>query len=1168
MKHKILKSIFILVILSLQTFAAKEAGVPLRSFKGSTSSTQAAPDAYLFWINNLIMPINAEGVIADVIADGVEGGNFQTTDKGVLFSGGFMLSGYSNGNLWSNGVASASRIQDYKAGRVNSQATDAPGIYVVDRLDVPFGDTWQEWKKAVAMGANYYDGDGNGEYNPDDLNNNGLWDPTEDAPDFLGDRTAWTVYNDAVRPSERRWTNVNPQGIDIQQSMFGFRSAGSIGNILFLRYRIINRGTVADVMDSVYFAVWADADLGGSAGYTDDLVGCDTALNIGFTWNDGDDPTFGVEAPTFMISFFQGPIVFVPGETFIDADADGVYDAGEVALDTAIDVQGQLLGKRVIPGAKNLPLSTFVNYVQSDPTRGDPATHLEARNYMLGGLKDGSKLGPCTDAFGSAHGAIPCTSIDSVYWYSGDPVTDNGWIYDVAADMRQMQNIGPFKLKKDQPVDVVVAYVVGRGSDARNSVAVGKSIVNLSQQVYAANFIGAPTPPLVKPKVRTTDNSIELIWDTKEHFDFTAQDPVFDYDLDFEAYEVTMYNTNSTSLVEAGRTNAKVVGRFDVANNYGDIVQENLESGERTVLLRKGTQMDSTVYSTEKRGRVRLVIDTDPFTSGPIIKGKPYFVSVVAYAMNKRAMKPVKPNVTVGTYYIDGGATVGYTANSASIINGSSGGIRPGVDFNEPFIIGGSVTNVAGGTEGTVTFEEIEKTKITGNEYEISFYKDNVSTTFATYWKIRNIDSNRVEVDSLREDVRSETNAFPVVDGVMFKVIGVDAEIKPAAHTPTSSKWYQDFRSTFSGIYYTGKDVGGTVAIPISPLQSNTMKFDKLRNMEIRFGQSQKAYRYVEQRIKLGNIGPYTKFLYAEGMKDTLGADTLRNFRQGYVDVPFQIWVKDENYNLEYQLSCGFLETDKSRKRRPDGIWNPDTNIIGSDTLSEANTREYLVIFNEPYSSTPKLMFTGGSFNGKTVWADAIGGWTFPVEWDSTLMDSLQKVIAKDSYMGSMYFIGLESKTSDSNFVQAGTLTLPISYPFTPSDIFRVKTNELGKHLSSTDRKKLFDKVNVYPNPLFAYNSIGSYLGNRADEPFVTFSNLPEDVSVKIYTLAGSLIRTLETTDKALGASSPFLEWDLKNEDGLRVASGMYIAIVSSPGIGEKVLKFGVILPQKQIQKY
>ncbi|MBS4028335.1 MAG: exo-alpha-sialidase [Ignavibacteriales bacterium] len=445
-------------------------------------------DGIIFHINNLILPMDDKGVLADVSVGGVEGGHYQTVGFGFLFSGGFMLSGRSNDSLWSNGVASASRIQDYVPGRVSAVGNDLPGIYLLDKNDSAFGAAWQRWKNAVQLGADFYDGNGDSNYNPIDLNGNGQWDENEDAPDLLGDKTAWCVFNDGVPDTSRRWSTVQPQGIDIQQSLFGYRSTNEIGNILFIRYRIINRGTIAS-QDSTYFGVWADADLGGSEGYTDDLVGSDTTRNAGYTWNDGPDPLFGVEAPTYFVPIIQGPVVYLPGETFIDANGNGEYDDGEIALDTAKNIRGQFLGVRNYPGAKNLVMSSFVNYVSSDPVRGDPATYIAGRNYLLGKLPSGELLGPCFDPYGTSMG-IPCAQIDSTSWYSGNPVIapGKGWINDVHGDVRQMVNVGPFTLKQNQPVDIIVAYIVGRGTDARNSVAVARSITDVAKSIYNDNF--------------------------------------------------------------------------------------------------------------------------------------------------------------------------------------------------------------------------------------------------------------------------------------------------------------------------------------------------------------------------------------------------------------------------------------------------------------------------------------------------------------------------------------------------------------------------------------------------------------------------------------------------------------------------------------------------------
>jgi hypothetical protein len=165
-----------------------------------------------------------------------------------------------------------------------------------------------------------------------------------------------------------------------------------------------------------------------------------------------------------------------------------------------------------------------------------------------------------------------------------------------------------------------------------------------------------------------------------------------------------------------------------------------------------------------------------------------------------------------------------------------------------------------------------------------------------------------------------------------------------------------------------------------------------------------------------------------------------------------------------------------------------------------------------------------------------------------------------------MYVLGFERLNSAAFFTNGDEFTIDLTiYPYTDQDIYSFVTSRTT--ISEQGEKDLWNKVNVFPNPLYGFNPGTSYSNSSADEPFVTFSNLPTEVTVKIYSLSGQVLRTLDQSNKT-DPGSPFLRWDLQNESGLRVASGMYLAIVSSPKYGEKVLKFAIIMPQKQIQKY
>ncbi len=192
-----------------------------------------AGSEYAMDLNAITLPFNHNGIIADVNIEGKAfpivlqmtdifnnislkemtvnipiqggGGSMGKFDEGgFLFAGGFFLSGYSNGQMWSNAVASASLVEDYLPGKIGSEINDPlNSIYVVNKKDPAFGYTWQIWKDAVSLGAEFYDGDEDGIYNPVDKNWNGTWDLNEDMPPLIGHEIAWCVYNDG-NPKETK----------------------------------------------------------------------------------------------------------------------------------------------------------------------------------------------------------------------------------------------------------------------------------------------------------------------------------------------------------------------------------------------------------------------------------------------------------------------------------------------------------------------------------------------------------------------------------------------------------------------------------------------------------------------------------------------------------------------------------------------------------------------------------------------------------------------------------------------------------------------------------------------------------------------------------------------------------------------------------------------------
>jgi hypothetical protein len=108
--------------------------------------------------------------------------------------------------------------------------------------------------------------------------------------------------------------------------------------------------------------------------------------------------------------------------------------------------------------------------------------------------------------------------------------------------------------------------------------------------------------------------------------------------------------------------------------------------------------------------------------------------------------------------------------------------------------------------------------------------------------------------------------------------------------------------------------------------------------------------------------------------------------------------------------------------------------------------------------------------------------------------------------------------------------------------------------------KQDVNQINVFPNPYYGVNSqeINKY------QKFVTFSHLPQRATIRIFNLAGQSVRTLskDTPDQ-------FFRWDLNNDSGLPVASGLYLVYVDMPDLGTtKILKVAIIQEQQILDRF
>ncbi|GMU90087.1 MAG: hypothetical protein AMXMBFR49_22930 [Chlorobiota bacterium] len=416
-----------------------------------------------FDTGELWVPLDNRGVIGGVNVSGRSGITYDSIV--VLYSAGPALSALKNGSVWGAANMTSSIIKDFTAGPVGASANDPRvGIYKLDVNDTAFGASWQRWKSAVELGARYWDGNSNGVYDPVDHNNNGVWDITEDRPEMLGEVSYWCVINDGVPATSRR-LGEHPTGIEIRQTLYAYpyNESGYMRNAVFVRYEIVNTGTVVQSLPLAVFSFWGDPDIGTA---TDDLFGTDTLRNGVFCYNDIEDPVFGINPPAVYQSILFGKPVFIPGLTFVDNDQNGIYDPGaDTPLDTAKIPFGAPFGTRTIPGASNLGLSTSQYYTPYDFDHGDPMTSVELRNYQHGVTKTAGPIDPCSWTAGNVTGE-DCNKISRYFIFSGDPVLNTGWLDRTVADKRMMANSGRFDLNAGDTtvIHTVISSIKGENN--------------------------------------------------------------------------------------------------------------------------------------------------------------------------------------------------------------------------------------------------------------------------------------------------------------------------------------------------------------------------------------------------------------------------------------------------------------------------------------------------------------------------------------------------------------------------------------------------------------------------------------------------------------------------------------------------------------------------------
>lgn len=956
----------------------------------------------------------------------------------------------------------------------NSQMQQVYAQYATD---------WAEWP--VHYGAPFIDRNGNGVYDPpppfsDTFTMDSLIAQGRDEPGVAGidpnspaDQVIWTVNNN-LSPNSDLFQTLS-DGCEAQHTLWGYKRTGPLGQIVFRRVKIINKGGVdigggqkgALYLDSMYIALEADPDLGD---FTEDIVGVDTTQSLVFIYNafakDRQFSAFGIPPPAIGFDFLQGPRVPSPGDSAV-FNLKRVYDA------------------------KNLPLTSFA-YFSSGSAIADPPTGVYEGALRWKKMFRGFVPDPST-APDRLYPFPPGVTPDK-FPLSGDPVAGTGFLdgqgtqYSLApGDRRIVLSSGPFQLAPGDTQELVVAYVGGLGADRISSVAVMKFNDRFAQNTYDALFQvpNAPAPPNVK--VAELDEKVIIEWSSDQgRVKNTEQTIVNPGDFRFEGYNVYQFPSRSSLITEARR-----IATFDLESDPTVILDERFDQTSGQVLkvpVQFGTNSAVRRVFEFNRDYIRDI--------EKLYNGQEYYIAVTAYSHSK------VPNYIPSTLESD-----------PIIIT-----VRPQVPFGKSAAgaYGDTLSAVhTGSSAGSVIPIVIDPTKTTGHSYRVNFVDNAGSTT----WTLTD-EATSVVLLSGQEN-QSGDELYPIVDGIMVKVLGAQLLGQSATVTPSADRWFQGASGS------TGELLSGAVALGAVFRDGSSVAPADYKTVELRFV-SKTGYVDLNGNSTYDIGEPYT--LPATGtQKAFMYTGLTAGTYEGFFDIPFTAWDVQDPLSPR-QLNVIVRDRDANMQ------WDLD-RVVSDPALPNNGDQQfnYVWIASTTYDPTGTLYDPG---SGGTDWMGLSG--TKPSLWG----------------------LWLAPRGTREPYQPDVTLKMVPNFVNTPADVFTFAAPEV--QAGAAEQRAAAEGAGVYPNPYYAFNPAET----SRFQKFVTFVNVTPQATIRVFNLAGEAVRVIRKDDQ-----SAFVNWDLLNDRGIPVGSGMYIAQVEMvvPGDGSvvtKVLKLAVIQEKEILDVY
>lgn len=491
----------------------------------------------------------------------------------------------------------------------------------------------------------------------------------------------------------------------------------------------------------------------------------------------------------------------------------------------------------------------------------------------------------------------------------------------------------------------------------------------------------------------------------------------------------------------------------------------------------------------------------------PLNNGTRYYFAVTSYAFNPDPNEV--PNVL---------------ENPVTVITVTPHSPNPGTRFpGAPGDTLKTIVHTAGSSDAVVTPIVIDPAKLTGDTYKLTF--KNVGDTLMT-WTV--VDSTKGDTVLANQTNLAGDNNYFIFDGIQLKVQGPPPGMKDYSIPAGARKWtWASADGSALGLEGFNAAIGNA---PEHWFSGSTVTVDLLPDVLIKFATTDTSGKLTDPndpnasygyRYLRGAQSAPAKPEFAPFIINKTASYDYQDYKAG--SVPFAAF----NAVTNQRLSVGFLENNVANGR-VDGKYWPPASDQAIDNYATTGPREWFFIFNTPYGTTPDPGLTVNLNTGPPT---------------------------------SMIWFGTPNRRGAPStvFTSADQFLIISNKVITPADVFTITAPNVTSGNTQLAKEDVA-RVNVFPNPYYGVNpqEINKY------QRFVTFNHLPQNATIRIFNVSGQLVRTITRQ----GAQSQFERWNLANEDGLPVGSGMYIAHIDMGELGQKILKLAVIQEQQVLDRF